>query len=119
MTRNIRIATDPEPLTLTPERTALIVVDMQNAYCSPGGYLDAAASAKAFTQVPPEAVKLGSERLLAMPGVVPRNPIITREEWDKVMEIEMGSALKQSLPFERMVDNRFAEKATAEFGLTS
>lgn len=40
MTRTISIATDPEPLTVTTDRTALIVVDMQNAYCSPGGYLD-------------------------------------------------------------------------------
>ncbi len=71
-----------------------------------------AANAKAFAQVPPEAIKLGSSRLLAMPGVVPRNPIITKNDWDSVMRIELGSggALKQSLPFERMVDNRFAEK---------
>lgn len=94
-----------------------IAESLKIIHTEPGAY--ASASAKAFAQVPPEAVKLGSERLLAMPGVVPRNPIITREEWDKVMEIELGSALKQSLPFERMVDNRFAEKATAEFGLKS
>lgn len=28
----------PEPFDLDPARTALIVVDMQNGYCSPGGY---------------------------------------------------------------------------------
>ena len=35
------------------------------------------------------------------------------------MRIELGSggALKQALPFERMVDNKYAEKATAKFGL--
>ena len=32
----------PEPLRLDPERTALIVVDMQNAYASKGGYVDEA-----------------------------------------------------------------------------
>ncbi|KPF71648.1 amidohydrolase [Bosea sp. AAP35] len=32
----------PEPLRLDTARTALIVVDMQNAYASPGGYLDLA-----------------------------------------------------------------------------
>ncbi len=32
----------PEALPLTPAQTALIVVDMQNAYASPGGYLDLA-----------------------------------------------------------------------------
>jgi ureidoacrylate peracid hydrolase len=32
----------PEPLRLKPSETALIIVDMQNAYASPGGYLDRA-----------------------------------------------------------------------------
>ncbi len=32
----------PEPIRIEPARTALIVVDMQNAYASPGGYLDIA-----------------------------------------------------------------------------
>jgi ureidoacrylate peracid hydrolase len=32
----------PEPLSLNPARAALVVVDMQNAYASPGGYLDLA-----------------------------------------------------------------------------
>ena len=32
----------PEPLPFNPHETALIVVDMQNAYASPGGYLDLA-----------------------------------------------------------------------------
>ncbi len=79
------------------------------------------ASATAFTQVPEAAIKLGSDRLLGMPGVVPRNPIISKAEWDAVMTVEIGSGggLKQALPFERMVDNRFAEKATAAFGLPS
>jgi ureidoacrylate peracid hydrolase len=32
----------PEPILLRPQETALIIVDMQNAYASPGGYLDLA-----------------------------------------------------------------------------
>lgn len=28
----------PEPIDFYPSRTALVVVDMQNGYCSPGGY---------------------------------------------------------------------------------
>ena len=32
----------PEPLLIRPQETALIIVDMQNAYASPGGYLDLA-----------------------------------------------------------------------------
>jgi ureidoacrylate peracid hydrolase len=30
----------PEPLAVDPARTALVVNDMQNAFCSPGGYID-------------------------------------------------------------------------------
>ena len=36
------IAAEPEPLTFRPDQSALVVVDMQNAYASPGGYLDLA-----------------------------------------------------------------------------
>ena len=36
------IKADPEPLDFQAERSALIVVDMQNAYASKGGYLDLA-----------------------------------------------------------------------------
>ena len=32
----------PEPLTVDPATAAVIVIDMQNAYASPGGYLDLA-----------------------------------------------------------------------------
>lgn len=90
---------------------------MKIIHTEPGAYEE--ANAKAFTNVPADVIKLGSERLLSMTGVVPKNPVITKEEWDAVMSIDLGSGLKQALPFERMVDNRFAEKATAEFGLKS
>ncbi len=36
------IAAEPEPLIFRPDQSALVVVDMQNAYASPGGYLDLA-----------------------------------------------------------------------------
>ncbi len=85
-------------------------------HTEPGAY--EAASAAAFPQVPAAAIKLGSQRLLDMPAVVPRNPIISPADWDRVMQIELGSGLKQTLPFDRMVDNSFAEKATAAFGLS-
>lgn len=38
----ITLPARPEPIALDPPATALIVVDMQNAYASPGGYLDLA-----------------------------------------------------------------------------
>ena len=36
----VTIPARPENLPINPRETALIVVDMQNAYASPGGYLD-------------------------------------------------------------------------------
>ena len=36
------LSAKPEPLLFRPDQSALIVVDMQNAYASPGGYLDLA-----------------------------------------------------------------------------
>ncbi len=36
----ITLPARPESLTFAPQQSALIVVDMQNAYASQGGYLD-------------------------------------------------------------------------------
>ena len=38
----LRLPTRPEPLDIDPARTAIVVVDMQNAFASPGGLLDLA-----------------------------------------------------------------------------
>lgn len=40
--KNITLEARPEAITFATEQTALIVVDMQNAYASKGGYLDLA-----------------------------------------------------------------------------
>src|SRR5262245_8559879 len=37
---DIQLEARPEPLMLTPARTAVIVVDLQNGYTSKGGYRD-------------------------------------------------------------------------------
>jgi NitT/TauT family transport system substrate-binding protein len=92
-----------------------IAEGMKLIHTEPGAY--EAASAAAFSMVPKEAIAAGSQRLLAMRAVVPRNPIISKQSWDRVMTMELGTGLKQSLPFEQMVDNSFAEKATDAFGL--
>ena len=39
---SVNLPARPEPLRLKPSETAVIVVDMQNAYVSPGGYVDIA-----------------------------------------------------------------------------
>src|SRR5712692_11748007 len=38
----VEIPAEPEPISLDLDRTALVVVDMQNAFASPGGMLDLA-----------------------------------------------------------------------------
>lgn len=40
MPRIITLPARPEPVTLAVEETALVIVDMQNAYLSKGGYID-------------------------------------------------------------------------------
>jgi ureidoacrylate peracid hydrolase len=40
MRESLSIPARPDPLTLDPAKTAVIVVDMQNAFASKGGYLD-------------------------------------------------------------------------------
>jgi ureidoacrylate peracid hydrolase len=40
--RNVSLPAEPAPLSLDLDRTALVVVDMQNAFASPGGLLDLA-----------------------------------------------------------------------------
>jgi ureidoacrylate peracid hydrolase len=40
--RTITLPARPEPLSVDPAQTAVVVVDMQNAYASKGGYLDIA-----------------------------------------------------------------------------
>ena len=42
MATTITLPCRPEPLEIDPAKTAVIVIDMQNAYASPGGYLDLA-----------------------------------------------------------------------------
>jgi ureidoacrylate peracid hydrolase len=42
MSQPIRLAARPDALELTPDRAALIVVDLQNGYASPGGFRDLA-----------------------------------------------------------------------------
>jgi ureidoacrylate peracid hydrolase len=39
---DVMLAARPEPLRLTAAETAVVVIDMQNAYASPGGYVDLA-----------------------------------------------------------------------------
>lgn len=71
-----------------------------------------------FPQVAPDVIAAGSKNFMQTKNVVPRNPVITKVDWDAIMKHEsVAGTLKQTLPYEEMVDTRFAEKAAAEFGL--
>ncbi len=73
--RALALPAKPEPLLFRPDQSALIVVDMQNAYASPGGYLDLAGfdiagAASAITQIA-EAIAIA--RAAGMPIVFFQN----------------------------------------------
>ncbi|MEN9761328.1 MAG: putative ABC-type nitrate/sulfonate/bicarbonate transport [Pseudomonadota bacterium] len=71
-----------------------------------------------FPQVDKEAIQSAADNFLKTRFVVPRNPTISKPEWEAVMKLEMGGgAIKQTLPYEQMVDNSFALKAAEQFGL--
>lgn len=40
--RTVTLPARPEPIRVSADETAIVVIDMQNAYASPGGYLDLA-----------------------------------------------------------------------------
>jgi len=71
-----------------------------------------------FPQVDKEAIQSAADNFLRTRFVVPRNPTISKTEWDAVMKLELGGgAIKQPLPYEQMVDNSFAQKAADQYGL--
>lgn len=70
-----------------------------------------------FSNLNPKVVEAGCERLLQTKGFVPLNPIVTREQWNMIMEHDsVAGTVRKTMSFEEMVDNRYAEKATAAFG---
>jgi ureidoacrylate peracid hydrolase len=77
--RYVTLSARPEPLRLAVEETAVVVVDMQNAYASPGGYLDLAgfdiAGAKAAVTATQETVKVAREAGITV--------IFFQNGWDK------------------------------------
>ena len=68
----------PEPLRIEPARTALVVVDMQNAYASKGGYLDLAGF-----DVGPAAAAIGRIATAIAAARTARIPVIYLQNgWD-------------------------------------
>jgi ureidoacrylate peracid hydrolase len=56
----IALPARPEPIEIDPERTAVLLVDMQNAFASPGGMLDVAG-----IDVKPAAAAVAKARVVA------------------------------------------------------
>ncbi|MBU2963219.1 ABC transporter substrate-binding protein [Citreicella sp. C3M06] len=74
---------------------------------------------KEFPQIAPEVIAAARPRFFGDVPLVPRNPMISEQEWRTLIDHEAGvGTLRADLPYEQMVDNSFAEKATKEFGLS-
>ena len=69
----------PEPIMIRPAETALIIVDMQNAYASPGGYVDLAGFD--VSGAPRAIEKIGQAAEAARAAGMP--VIFFQNGWDK------------------------------------
>ena len=69
----------PEPIMIRPAETALIIVDMQNAYASPGGYIDLAGFD--ISGAPRAIEKIGQAAAAARAAGMP--VIFFQNGWDK------------------------------------
>lgn len=78
-TASVTLPARPEPLQLRPSETALIVVDMQNAYSTIGGYLDKAGFDVSATGPVIERIKVAIEVARAA-GI---QVIFFQNGWDK------------------------------------
>ncbi|MBR0711501.1 ABC transporter substrate-binding protein [Bradyrhizobium liaoningense] len=75
---------------------------------------------KYFPKVTPSVVASATKNFFGSKTAIPRNPTISADEWDRAMQLEQGGgAVQSALPYAQMVDNRFAEQATKQFGLAS
>lgn len=83
-------------------------------HSNPGVYEE--VSAAEFDQVPDEAIKVGTKRLLDAEGVVPRNPIVTREEWEAIVAHDLAAeTIRGEGSYDELVDMSFARAAAEEF----
>jgi NitT/TauT family transport system substrate-binding protein len=73
---------------------------------------------KYFPKVSTAVVESATKNFFGTKTAIPKNPMISVEEWDRAMSLEQGGgAVSTILPYTQMVENSFAEKATKEFGL--
>lgn len=84
---SLHLSARPEAITLDADRTALIVVDMQNGYCSPGGYF----SLLGVDLSPTTAVYLSIQRALDLAHASGMQVIWLQNGWDAEQK-EAGAA---------------------------
>jgi len=70
----VTIEAAPRPFTCDPRHTALLVIDMQHDFCSPGGYVDHSGADVTMLRKPIAAIQavLKQARRLAMPVIFTR-----------------------------------------------
>jgi ureidoacrylate peracid hydrolase len=86
MSQAIRLAARPDALELTPERAALIVVDLQNGYASPGGFRDLAGR----DIRPAPRVIANTQRLIAAARTGGLAVVFLQNGWDKELKTAGG-----------------------------
>ncbi|MGR3249203.1 MAG: ABC transporter substrate-binding protein, partial [Paracoccus sp. (in: a-proteobacteria)] len=69
-------------------------------------------SAQEFDQVPPAAIEAGTRRLLGTEGIVPRDPMLSRQEWDAIVAHDLAAGtVRGQGDYDTLVDMSFAERA--------
>ena len=86
MSQSIRLAARPEALELTPDRAALIVVDLQNGYASPGGFRDLAGR----DIRPAPRVIANTQRLIAAARKAGLAIVFLQNGWDRELKSAGG-----------------------------
>ncbi|MDO6458562.1 ABC transporter substrate-binding protein [Celeribacter halophilus] len=77
----------------------------------------AATGAEYFPQVDQDIIESAAANFFASGVAIPTTPVISEDEFASAMSLELGGgSISEALPFEQMVDNRFAEAAAAKYG---
>jgi NitT/TauT family transport system substrate-binding protein len=91
------------------------LAEAQAALHADKGELFIKTSVTEFPQVSEAIIRAAAANLLGASTAVPKDPTISKKEWDTDMAFEIaGGSIKAGRPYEEMVDNSFAEKAAAK-----
>lgn len=77
----------------------------------------AATGERFFPQVDQDIIESAAANFFASGVAIPTTPVISEAEFASAMALELGGgSVSEALPFEQMVDNRFAAAAAAKYG---